>query len=1368
MLLGDAWFSVTALVLETPVFPLLVGMHWMARFGVDIHIDAEGASIRVAGRAPVRALPTRDAWPVTAARDERDEPAVALTLGVEDRIIDALREHDLAEQQERAHLSPVQPWPLPRLPEVSQIEGEPALRGDDVEAWRLVDVSPDLPANAKADVLAVLEEFADVFGGAGGDEAACIPPLSNLPSAKIELKTTAELDGVRARVRHMSADDIAVIDKFVEDGLRDGLLVDVPDAPCTSAAFVVRVDGKKPRTVVAFDGVNPHFVGNANSVAHLPTIVEHMASSRFERRTTMDLSSSYYAIAMDPASIRFTATLFMTSHGPRVLGFTRMPLGLKMAPGIAQFAFERVFGSDCAWQYIDDSLLGHETAGDVAPAVRRHCEQARAHGLTFKASKCRIGYIELPVLGKLVGPGSIKPLPGSLDALREYPAPATRKALRRFCGLAASLMPHAAGKLMNVIGPLESEKGKRGAFEWTNELNVAFERCKALLMSPEVLTPFDPDRKLLLITDASEQGGAVVFAHMSLDGTHVQIIDVFTHRWTSAEQQYHASQGELMMLRLANERAPHLMVGRTVFLVCDSQIMAQSLNRLNSSTSMRVIRTVIELQHLDIKTILIPGKLNIADAFTRCWEQPTSSKPPPRTLADWATPLVTAAAAVLEAAVRRDVARTLASLAPRVDDEREEGEIDDDDDVAVPDAARADDDDDAVEEIVLSRGVAAVPIAPNPLRPVGAVPAPAPVADDQGEADLQFDLKPLERESRDAWLARWGARQRDDPELSALFVEAEAAAAQRASGAAADSGDVAAEADADRTLTAEIGPDGLLYVKLGGHYRLAVPNGCYTEVLQQMHAGANGAHWSARRTLATSRRWFWWRLQYRHTLDWVKQCVPCQRVKVLDESALLGNSEADGEPKRLSAWQLDTLHHSGQRYLVAVELYSGYVVTCLLPELTSAAMAHALESSVFQSFGVCDVIRCDHGSEFARHLSALCTALGIDLQYGMPHNSRSQSRVERALRTIRQVVAKWQVEGTTEPLHVLVARTAREINCAPSDDQYAISPYEYLFGKSPPVPVIARYLDVDLTGIRATSNQYAVRESLERQAAVHAQLERVRHAQHEERRRKIERDFAHAHRADHEPAVGEWRWCVLPDDAALAAKEKMARRAYGPYVVVKYDKTHGRVDLVLVTDDGSGAQPLRVSVHARRTWPYHKTVSPDDVRLLDATVLPEHWETRAAPLGGLELLPAGVQAKLRAAAKEAARQNALSVQARAKEEAVEKKRRDAERVAAEAALKKAAAERAAEDERLQSEVVECLERQFDKHGAAQVLVRRRNGTKAWLPQSDRMVPAQLLNDLTSKLRQQRIAMRGGGGQRVDTPRVTWATPLVYARREEEL
>ena len=265
---------------------------------------------------------------------------------------------------------------------------------------------------------------------------------------------------------------------------------------------------------------------------------------------------------------------------------------------------------------------------------------------------------------------------------------------------------------------------------------------------------------------------------------------------------------------------------------------------------------------------------------------------------------------------------------------------------------------------------------------------------------------------------------------------------------------------------------------------------------------------------------------------------------------------------------------------------------------------------MFRSFGVCDVIR---GSEFARHLSALCTALGIDLQYGMPHNSRSQ--IERALRTIRQVVAKWQVEGTTEPLHVLVARTAREINCAPSDDQYAISPYEYLFGKSPPVPVIARYLDVDLTGIRATSNQYAVRESLERQAAVHAQLERVRHAQ---------------------------------------------------------------------------------------------------------------------------------------------------------QEAVEKKRRDAERVVAEAARKKAAAERAAEDERLQSEVVECLERQFDKHGAAQVLVRRRNGTKAWLPQSDRMVPAQLLNDLTSKLRQQRIAMRGGGGQRVDTPRVTWATPLVYARREEEL
>jgi hypothetical protein len=310
-------------------------------------------------------------------------------------------------------------------------------------------------------------------------------------------------------------------------------------------------------------------------------------------------------------------------------------------------------------------------------------------------------------------------------------------------------------------------------------------------------------------------------------------------------------------------------------------------------------------------------------------------------------------------------------------------------------------------------------------------------------------------------------------------------------------------------------------------------------------------------------------------VTWCAQCVTCQRHRVQGESGALGDSEEPAEPERLRQWQIDTLHGAGQQYLVAIELFSGHIVTSALVDQTSRAMAHAIEIAVLQPFGVPRVLRCDGGSEFLGATTALCAVLGIDLQHGMPHNSRSQARVERSLRTLRQVVAAWQMDGSTEPMAVLLARAARAINCAPSEDSYAISPYEYLHGAPPPPSFAARYVNAELAGVRATLKFASVREQLDGQGRVHAQLARVRHEHHEARRKKHEKDFARAHRVDSAPEVGEWRWAVLPEDAKLAAKDAMARRVSGPWQVAAYDATHGRVDLVLV-DEAPDGVPVRV------------------------------------------------------------------------------------------------------------------------------------------------------------------------------------------------
>jgi hypothetical protein len=182
-------------------------------------------------------------------------------------------------------------------------------------------------------------------------------------------------------------------------------------------------------------------------------------------------------------------------------------------------------------------------------------------------------------------------------------------------------------------------------------------------------------------------------------------------------------------------------------------------------------------------------------------------------------------------------------------------------------------------------------------------------------------------------------------------------------------------------------------------------------------------------------------------------------------------------------------------------------------------------------------------------------------------------------------------------------------------------------------------------------------------------------------------------------------------------------------------------------------------VHALRTWPFARLVLPDDVDLLDKTFVPLDWESKAAPFGGLALLPKGAQAVLQAAVKESARQGKLTAEARAAEEADERLLRDAERVVAEAAEKVSKAARAAEEARVGLEVVECLQ----QRPPDQVLVKRRSGVQEWLSRRDSAVPARLLSEMQARLRDERAAK----GVRRKEPaklgasgsRVTWASRL---------
>ena len=66
-----------------------------------------------------------------------------------------------------------------------------------------------------------------------------------------------------------------------------------------------------------------------------------------------------------------------------------------------------------------------------------------------------------------------------------------------------------------TLSPLYSLLQKNSKWKWTKEHKSAFAKVKEQLAS---LTPFDPDKELILQCDASPYGLGVVLAHKDPDG----------------------------------------------------------------------------------------------------------------------------------------------------------------------------------------------------------------------------------------------------------------------------------------------------------------------------------------------------------------------------------------------------------------------------------------------------------------------------------------------------------------------------------------------------------------------------------------------------------------------------------------------------------------------------------------------------------------------------------------------------------------------------------------------------------------------------------------------------------------------------------
>ncbi|KAF8087011.1 hypothetical protein N665_0603s0013 [Sinapis alba] len=155
--------------------------------------------------------------------------------------------------------------------------------------------------------------------------------------------------------------------------------------------------------------------------------------------------------------------------------------------------------------FIDDILIYSRSAEEHGRHLRLVLERLRDQKLFAKLSKCRFWKREVGFLGHRVLEQGVVVDPENISTIKYWPLPTSVTEIRSFLGLAGYYRKFVIG-FASISKPLTRLTGKGVAYEWSSEIEEAFNKLKEALTSAPILVLPKPNRPYIVYTDASHVG----------------------------------------------------------------------------------------------------------------------------------------------------------------------------------------------------------------------------------------------------------------------------------------------------------------------------------------------------------------------------------------------------------------------------------------------------------------------------------------------------------------------------------------------------------------------------------------------------------------------------------------------------------------------------------------------------------------------------------------------------------------------------------------------------------------------------------------------------------------------------------------------
>ena len=1025
--------------------------------------------------------------------------------------------------------------------------------------------STSLTSSEHAQASALLHEYADIFSQSDDDYGRTDLVQHDIPTDNappIRQRAYRASPTIRQEIKQQC-------DRLLEAGV-----IEPSSSPWSSPVVMVKKKSGSYRFCVDYRKLNKVTRPDSHPLPRIDDTLDALAGNVYF--STMDLSSGYWQVGMDPVDKAKTA--FTT--GSDLFQFTVMPMGLRNAPSTFQRLMQLVLRGlhwDSVLVYLDDVIVFGRTFDETLGRLRAVFDRLREAGLKLRPDKCTFFAREVTFLGHVISSEGVLPDPANIDKVRSWPIPRNVTELRAFLGL-CSYYRRFVKEFAHVAQPLHALTKKGVPYVWSDECEHAFHALRTTLISPPLMSFPVFSEPFTLHTDASNFAIGAVLTQ-ALDGAE-RVIAYASHTLSHSEQRWSTYDRELFAIVWSVRHFRHYLLTSKFTIITDHKPLV-GLRRLPVSHDARVAtsrrsRWALELDTFDWVIEHRDGTKHAnADALSRI---PSDSHLP-------------------------SIATIASNPSP------------------VPPPTHPAPSPPATPNHVPPPPTSPPP-SPSPPSHFANLPSPSPspshsqslTSTDDRLSSLSFSTLPtppgqpsMPPDSGDALCAsllacdhRIHQAQHADPVLCQVMSWVRSGSFPPRS--AIPRSDTSLRRYHGERSRLEI-HDGLLCRRCSlpsGTVikQVVIPHSLAPTVLSILHGSSLSGHFGADKVIQKAHQTCYWPGMRRDITEFCTRCLPCQ-VRRAPVPALRAPLQPITSSRPFQRVGVDItempLTPRGNRYILVVEDYfTKYINLYPLANQTAIAVADCLFDKFICQHGLPESIHSDQGRQFESHImTVLCEKLNISKTRTTPYHPQSDGMVERNNRTLKREIGKRLSSALTDwdlvlSQHQLTYNTTHHSTTG-------LTPFFLVHGReaslphsllTSPNPVAPSSTPADY----ATTLLHRLRSAFDH---ADAKSERARDSQKSHYDRSVR--FAPYEIGDK----------VLMTDPT-ASRAKLAAKWKGPYRVVRRDERGIIYHLSDVSDPNT---PVKV-IHYNRLKPY-----------LDPTPSPSHPEVQSPPSPSEQSLP---------------------------------------------------------------------------------------------------------------------------------------------------